>query len=47
MRKEIIDWDYLYKWATNLYENDINEEIRAEAYKQIDFTNKVDIMLSL
>lgn len=43
-----VNWSEIYEWAANLYQMDrLNARIREEAFKQIDFSSKVDLLLQL
>lgn len=47
-RKEEINWDNLYEWACNLYKTEnLSRNIREEAFKQLDFSNRVKTILEL
>lgn len=48
VRKQEINWDNVYSWAVNLYkEENLNQKIRDEAKKQIDFSKKAKEILEL
>lgn len=45
--KEAIDWDQVYDWTVNLYkEENLNTILREEAFRQLDFSNKAQILLA-
>lgn len=47
IRTQPIDWDSIYQWAVKLYtKSNLNEDIRSEAFKQIDFSKKVELLMS-
>ncbi len=46
LRKEQIDWGRVYAWAIGLYlDAEVNKKIRDEAFRQIDFSIKVDQLI--
>lgn len=46
-QKNEMDWNSIYNWAANLYsDKTVNHQIRELAFKQLDFSNKVEQLVS-